>query len=265
MLRFGEIQDVKTEPGLYFKAPLAFAGLDNVQKIENRKLTFDLDDIRVQVSGGKFYEVDAFVVYRIDDGRLFRANVLRRPAGGRTAPAHPSRFGVAQCLRQARVRGSAVGRARLDDARSSRPVAARSQFARTGDRGCAHTPHRPDQGSLGPDLRAHEGRAIGRSRIHSRPRPGRAQGNRARADRQVVEIIASAQRESEILRGEGEGERSRIFAEAFNRDPEFFEFYRSMAAYQQALEKTGTTMVLSPNSDFFRYFRDPGGVQKPAQ
>ena len=75
----------------------------------------------------------------------------------------------------------------------------------------------------------------------------------------MVEIKAAAQRDGEILRGEGEGERNAIFADAFGRDPEFFEFYRSMTAYSEALQQSGTTMVLSPNSDFFRYFQDPNG------
>jgi membrane protease subunit HflC len=74
-----------------------------------------------------------------------------------------------------------------------------------------------------------------------------------------VEIKAEAQREAEITRGEGEGERNRIFAEAYNKDPEFFAFYRSMIAYQTALENSGTTMVLSPNSEFFNFFQDPAG------
>jgi membrane protease subunit HflC len=85
---------------------------------------------------------------------------------------------------------------------------------------------------------------------------------RARADREVVEIKAAAQRDAEVLRGEGEGERNAIFADAFGRDPEFFEFYRSMSAYSQALNDSGTTMVLSPNSDFFRYFQDPSGSSR---
>jgi len=100
-------------------------------------------------------------------------------------------------------------------------------------------------------------------RLRARGREA-AQRIRARADREVVEIVADARRESEILRGEGEGERNRIFADAFQRDPQFFDFYRSMSAYQQALENSGTTMVLSPDSEFFRFFRDPGGVPSPA-
>jgi membrane protease subunit HflC len=76
VLRFGEIQDVKTEPGLYFKAPFAFAGFDTVQIIEDRLLRLDLvDSPPVQVSGGRFYEVDAFLTFQITDARRFREQV----------------------------------------------------------------------------------------------------------------------------------------------------------------------------------------------
>jgi membrane protease subunit HflC len=93
----------------------------------------------------------------------------------------------------------------------------------------------------------------------------RARGNeaaqriRARADREVIEIIAEANKESEILRGEGDAQRSATFAAAYQRDPGFFDFYRSLNAYGTALDNTGTTMLLSPNSEFFRFFRDPDG------
>jgi membrane protease subunit HflC len=91
----------------------------------------------------------------------------------------------------------------------------------------------------------------------------RARGNesaqriRARADREVVEILAAAKKEAEILRGEGDAQRSATYADAYTRDPAFFDFYRSLEAYSTALDKSGTSMVLSPNSEFFRYFRDP--------
>ena len=75
VLRFGEIRSVKTEPGIYFKLPFSFIEADNVQMIQKRAIRFDLDDIRVQVSGGKFYEVDAFVVYKITDAERFRETV----------------------------------------------------------------------------------------------------------------------------------------------------------------------------------------------
>jgi membrane protease subunit HflC len=76
----------------------------------------------------------------------------------------------------------------------------------------------------------------------------------------VVETIAEARKESEILRGEGEAQRNATFAAAFQRDPEFFEFYRSMNAYATALDGQGTTMVISPDSEFFRFFRNAEGV-----
>ncbi|HRX37362.1 MAG TPA: protease modulator HflC, partial [Aestuariivirga sp.] len=76
----------------------------------------------------------------------------------------------------------------------------------------------------------------------------------AETDRQVTEKLADARRQSEIIRGEGDGERNRIFADAFQEDPEFFAFYRSMQAYTKSLSGKGTTLVLKPDSDFFKYF-----------
>ena len=92
-----------------------------------------------------------------------------------------------------------------------------------------------------------------------------AQKIRAEANRQKVVIVAEAERDSQILRGAGEGEMNRIFADAFGRDPEFFSFYRSMQAYQEALVGDDTTMVLSPDSDFFRYFGGAMGAGPEAQ
>jgi modulator of FtsH protease HflC len=97
----------------------------------------------------------------------------------------------------------------------------------------------------------------------------RARGNekgqtrRAVADRQVVEFVAEAQRDSEILRGQGEAERTAVFADAFARDPQFFEFYRSMAAYGTAIGSPDTMLVLSQDSEFFRYFNSSEGAAVP--
>lgn len=85
---------------------------------------------------------------------------------------------------------------------------------------------------------------------------------RADADRQRTVLIAEAQRESEILRGTGDAERNRIFAEAYGQDSEFFQFYRSLQAYRRALSSDDTTMVLTPDSSFFRYFLDRNGGVK---
>jgi membrane protease subunit HflC len=259
VLRFGEIVDVKTEPGIYFKAPFAFLEADNVQLIEDRIMRFDLDDIRVQVSGGRFYEVDAFVAYRISDPRRFRLAV----SGSIPLAEQRLRTRLDAALR--RVYGLRGFEAALSEERNSMMREVADQL-------------RPDATSLGLEIadvrirrtdltqevsqqtfeRMKAERLAEAERLRARGREA-AQRIRARADREVVEIVAAAQRESEILRGEGEAERNAVFADAFTRDPEFFEFYRSMAAYTSALQGTGTTMLLSPDSEFFRFFGNPSG------
>src|SRR3712207_1090017 len=98
-----------------------------------------------------------------------------------------------------------------------------------------------------------------------------AQTIRARAEREATVILAEANRRAEELRGTGDAEKNRILAEAFGQDPGFFSFFRSMQAYENGLKSGDTRMVLSPTSDFFRYFNDPngrpsaaGGAQQPA-
>jgi modulator of FtsH protease HflC len=269
VLRFGEIVDVKPEPGIYFKLPFGFVEADNVQIIEDRILRFDLDDIRVQVSGGRFYEVDAFIAYRIANPRRFRLAV----SGSVPLAEQRLRTRLDAALR--RVYGLRGFEAALSEERGAMMREVRDQL-------------RPDATSLGLEItdvrirrtdltqevsqqtyeRMKAERLAEAERLRARGREA-AQRIRARADREVVEIIADARRESEILRGEGEGERNAIFAEAFSRDPDFFDFYRSMAAYTQALQGAGTSMVLSPGSEFFRYFgtqngRQPGETPAPA-
>lgn len=260
VLRFGDIVAVETKPGLYFKLPFPFFEADNVRIIESRKLSFSLDDIRVQVSGGKFYEVNAFVVYRIADARKFAQSVsadlvtaeqrmrtrldsgLRRVYGVR---GFESALSVERSQMMREVRDflrppSAALGIEIDDVRIRRTDLTKEVSDQTYERMKSE-------------------RLAEAEFIRARGRE-RAQGLRAKADREVVEIRANAQRESEILRGEGDAERNNIFADAFNRDEEFFEFYRSMAAYTRALEQSGTTMILSPDSEFFRYFKDPSGT-----
>lgn len=265
VLRFGEIVDVKSEPGLYFKLPFGFAEADSVQMIEDRVMRFDLDDIRVQVSGGRFYEVDAFIAYRIADPRRFRQAVSG------SVPLAEQRLRTRLDASLRRVYGLRGFEAALSEERSSMMREVRDQL-------------RPDATSLGLEItdvrirrtdltaevsqqtyeRMKAERLAEAERLRARGREA-AQRIRARADREVVEIVADARRESEILRGEGEAERNNIFAEAFTRDPEFFEFYRSMAAYTTALNGDATTMVLSPDSQFFRFFGNPMGRTQAGQ
>lgn len=259
VVRFGQIQDVKSEPGIYFKLPFAFMDADRVQYIEDRALRFDLDNIRVQVRGGAFYEVDAFVVYRIADPRRFREAV----SGDRDSAESRLRTRLDAALR--RVYGLRNFDAALSNERSSMMQEVRADLQDAAE-------------TLGLDVRDVRIRRTDLTREVSQQTyermkaerlaeaeliraRGNEQGQRRRAiaDRQVVELVSEAQRDSEILRGEGDAERNRIFADAFTRDPNFFEFYRSMSAYVSALANNGTTMVLSPDSQFFRFFNQSEG------
>jgi membrane protease subunit HflC len=222
-------------------------------------LRFDLDNIRVQVSGGKFYEVDAFIAYRVSDPRVFRAAVsgsielaeqrlktrldaaLRRVYGlrGFEAALSEERADMMREVRdQLRPAATSLG-LEIDDVRIRRTDLTAEVSQQTYDRMKAE-------------------RLAEAERLRARGREA-AQRIKARADREVIEIVAEAQREGEILRGEGDAERSAIYADAYQRDPGFFDFYRSMDAYGTALDNTGTTMLLSPSSEFFRFFRDPDG------
>ncbi len=259
VIRFGEIQSVKTEPGLYFKVPFTFADFDSVQYVEDRTLRFDLENIRVQVSGGKFYEVDAFVLYKISDAQTFRQTVsgdviavesrlrtrlnsaLRTVYGlrGFEAALSEERASMMREVRdQLRPEAQALG-VTIDDVRIRRTDLTQEVSQQTYERMKAE--------------RLAEAEAIRARGIEA------GQRLRSIADRQVVELVSEAERDAQIIRGEGDAERNAIFADAFNRDQGFFEFYRSMEAYGKAIEADGTTMVLSPDSEFFKFFKNSAG------
>lgn len=262
VMRFGQITEVHEEPGLYFKVPTSI--VDTVQIVEKRLLRYDLSNMTVQVSGGKFYQVDAFLTYRISDARKFRTSL--QGDLGLAENRISTRFDAA--LRQ--VYGRRDFNAALSDQRTAMMNEARDLI-------------RADMGELGIDIvdvrilrtdlteqvsaqtydRMKAERLAEAALLRARGKEA-AQTLRAIADRQAVEIVAGARRDSEILRGEGEAQRSAVYADAYNADPEFFEFYRSMQSYRTALGAQGTTMVLSPDSEFFRYFGTNSAVNSGA-
>jgi membrane protease subunit HflC len=259
VIRFGQIQDVKTDPGLYFKLPFGFMDADSVQYVQDQALRFDLDNIRVQVSGGKFYEVDAFVVYKITDARRFRETV----SGDRESAEARLRTRLDAALR--RVYGLRGFESALSEERASMMREVRSEMAADAENlGLTMTDVRIRRTDLTQEVSQQTYERMKAERL-AEAELIRARGNeagqrrRAIADREVVELVSAAQRDSEILRGEGDGERSRVFGEAFSRDEAFFDFYRSMSAYRDSMASSDTTLVLSPNSEFFRFFEDANG------
>ena len=258
VLRFGEITRVIREPGIYFKVPTGF--VDTVQKVEDRLLSFEIEDIRVQVRDGRRYIVDAFVAFRITDPRRFRENV----SGSLDIARENMRTRLDAALR--RVYGQRSFEAALSELRGEMMVEVRDQLRPLANEvGIEIVDVRIKRTDLLPEVSQQTFERMRAERL-AEAAELRARGTelaariRAEADREAVVTVAEAQREAEILRGEGDAERSRIFADAYQQNPDFFEFYRSMRAYERALQGDGTTMVLSPDSPFFRYFMDGAGT-----
>ncbi|TDQ66761.1 membrane protease subunit HflC [Maritalea mobilis] len=252
VLRFGEIVRVETDPGLNFKLPTDF--IETVQIIDDRILRYEKEDLRVQVSGGKFYVVDAFITYRIVDPRRFRETVF----GSISTAEQRIDTRLENALRD--VYGLRQFEDALSEERASMMREVQSQVSTDLEAiGLDVVDVRIIRTDLTAEVsqqtfdRMKAERLAEAARLRARGQE-LAQTLRAQADRQAVEIVATAQRDADILRGEGDAQRNNIFAEAFSRDPEFFEFYRSMQSYRNALQSEGTTMVLSPDSEFFRYF-----------
>jgi len=258
VLRFGEIRRVITEPGLYFKVPTNF--VETVQIIEDRLISFDIENLRVQVRDGRRYLVDAFVAFKISDPRKFRENVT----GSLTQAQENLRTRLDASLR--RVYGQRSFAAALSEQRAAMMLEVRDQLRPLAlELGINIVDVRIRRTDLLTEVSQETFNRMKAERL-AEAAELRALGTqeslriRAEADREAVVTVAEANRDSEILRGEGDAERNRVFAEAFQRDPDFFEFYRSMKAYETAIEGTDTTMVLSPDSEFFKFFRESAGV-----
>jgi len=265
VLRFGQITAVRTEPGIYFKLPTSL--IDTVQIIENRLLRYDIANMQLQVSDGATYVVDAFLTYRIADPVKFRERVQGDLdlAEQRIATRFDSALRQVYGLRKFDAALSAERPAMMREARDLiRPGMA--------DLGIDVTDVRILRTDLTPDVSKQTFDRMSAERLAEAAaiRAGgqqAAQSLKAIADRQAVEIVAAANKDSEILRGEGDAQRAGIYASAYGADPEFFEFYRSLQSYRTALGSHGTTMVLSPDNEFFQYFKADttnGTIPKPA-
>ncbi|HIF08573.1 MAG TPA: protease modulator HflC [Sneathiellales bacterium] len=254
LLQFGEPVGVVREPGLKFKIPF----VQDVTYIDKRILDLDAPPEEVIASDQKRLVVDAFARFKITDPLKFYQTV------GNEAVAR-SRMGslINSNLRQ--VLGSEAFSTVLSGKRDALMKRIRDLVNEEAkDFGIFIV----DVKIKRADLPQANSQAIYRRMQTERLREAaefRAQGAetaqriRSRADREKTVLIAEAQKQSEILRGEGDGKAVKIFADAFGKDKDFFAFYRSMQAYGKALGTDDTTMVLSPDSEFFRFFGSIGG------
>ncbi len=260
VLRFGQIKQVRVEPGLGFKLPL----LDEVVRFEDRILTLETPLVEVTPADDRRLEVDAFVLYRISDIVQFRQALgadgdrqaaiqlngildgqIRAVLGSQGVTSNtilsPERSALMDRIReQSDARAQALGLS-VVDVRLRQTNLPEQNFDATLQRMIAER-----------EREATDERARGREA---------AQRVTALADRTYEEILSEARRDARIIEGEADAERNRIFAEAYSQDAEFFEFYRSLTAYEQALKGANSTMVMSPDSEFFNYFKSDQGAR----
>ncbi|MGY2053188.1 protease modulator HflC [Methylobacterium sp. JK268] len=264
VLQFGRVRTVLNQagsdrPGLYFKIPF----FETVVSFEKRLLDLDLPVQTVLSADRQNLEVDAFARYKISDPLRFYQAVNNvqvanqrlssfTNAAMRNVLASASRDGIVRTQREAlmnRIQEDVNRQAKnlgieIIDLRLTRVdlPAANSQ--------AVYGRMQTERQREAADLRANGERD--------------AATIRARADRDVTVLVAEANQKADQLRGQGDADRNRILAQAFGQDPDFFAFYRSMQAYEKGLTGTETRLVISPGSDFFRYFNDPQGRPRPA-
>jgi len=254
VLQFGQIKQVKETPGLGFKIPL----IQEVVRYDDRILSIETDAIEVTPSDDRRLVVDAFARYRISDVVQFRQAV---GLGGEAA-AESRLEGILNPQIRAVLGSEGVTSNTIisaDRAELMARITAQAR-ARAAPLGLEVLDVRLKQTALPEqNLEATFARMRAEREREAADEIARgqeaAQRVRAAADRTVVELVSEATRDADITRGEADAQRNRIFAEAFGADVEFFEFYRSMTAYQRALQGDNSTMVLSPDSEFFNYLK----------
>jgi membrane protease subunit HflC len=246
-------------PGLYFKIPF----IQNVEYFDKRILDIDTGSEEVIASDQKRLVVDAFARYKIVNPLLFFQAV-------RDEQTANSRLGA---VIEASLRRVIGGASFVSVVRDKREALMRTIASQVNQEAEPFGVKVVDVRIKRVDLPEPNMQAIYRRMQTERQQQaaeiraegeGASRGIRADADRQVTVIKAEATGESERIRGDGDAERNRIYADAFNKDPDFFAFYRSMQAYEASLKSDGTRLLLSPDSQFFQYFNgDTGKTAQP--
>ena len=254
VLQFGDPKKIVTKAGLNFKLPF----IQNVVYLDKRILNLDNDPEEVIAADQKRLIVDAFARFKIVDPLKFYISVgNERVARSRLSTIINSRIrGVlgtqelATLLSTDRARQMQIIQSQVNDEAKNFGINIVDVRIKRADLPPANSEAIYKRMQTEREREAKEFRAQG-AEI--------AQKIRSTADKDVTVILAQANKKSEIMKGEGDGERNKIFASAFGRDPEFFSFYRAMQAYEKALIGGETSLVLSPDSEFFKFFGKSAG------
>ena len=257
VLQFGDPKRIITKPGLNFKIPF----IQNIAYLDRRVLNLDTPPEEVIAADQKRLIVDAFARFKIVDPLKFYISVGNE--------------------RVARSRLATIINSRIRSVLGTQQLATLLSTDRAVHMASIQNDVNTEAENFGitivdvrikrADLPQANSEAIFKRMQTEREREAkefRAQGAEmaakitSTADKEVTVILANANKQSEIMKGEGDGQRNKIFAEAFGRDPKFFAFYRAMQSYEKALIGGDTSLILSPDSDFFKFFGKSGLIKK---
>jgi modulator of FtsH protease HflC len=256
--KLGEIVTTINEPGLYFKFPI----INNIRKFDSRVLTLDTAPERYLTSEKKNVIVDSYVKWRISNPRVYYTSTQ----GGDEQRAVSRIISILNDEMKGQF-GSKTIKEVISGERSAIMQAVNENAGvKTRDLGVELVDVRIKKVELPPDV----SESVYQRMIKERDTVAKAfrsageeqaKGIRANADRQRTEILAEAYREAEQIRGDGDASAAKIYADAYGKDKEFYSFHRSLNAYRNSFSGNNDMMVLNPESDFFRYFKEATGKQ----
>jgi len=257
VLQFGDPKKVIAEPGLQVKIPF----IQNVVYLDRRILSLDPAPEEVIASDQKRLIVDAYARFKIVDPLKFYISVGdERVARSRLATIINSRIrsvlgkqSLATLLSEDRTKQMAIIQDGVNAEAEKFGITIIDVRIKRADLPQANSEAIYKRMQTEREREAKEFRAKGAEM---------AVTITSTADKEVTVLLANAKKQSEIMKGEGDGQRNKIFANAFGKDPEFFSFYRAMQAYEKALIGGDTSLILSPDSDFFKFFGNSGVFKK---
>ncbi|MBO6483594.1 MAG: protease modulator HflC [Pelagibacteraceae bacterium] len=257
VLQFGDPKKLITKPGLQVKIPF----IQNVVFLDRRILSLDPQPEEVIASDQKRLIVDAYARFKIVDPLKFYISVGdERVARSRLATIINSRLrsvlgtqSLATLLSEDRTKQMAIIQEGVNTEAEGFGITIIDVRIKRADLPQANSEAIYKRMQTEREREAKEFRAKGAEM---------AVTITSTADKEVTVILANAKKQSEIMKGEGDGKRNKIFADAFGKDPDFFSFYRAMQAYEKALIGGDTSLILSPDSDFFKFFGKTGIIKK---
>lgn len=252
VFQFGEVREVIRQPGLYFKWPL----IQNVRYFDKRVLTLDsADPERFITSEKKNVLVDSFVKWKIVDPQLYYVSVGGDESRTRTRLSQTVNAGLREEFGKRTVHDVVSGERDkiMEQMRDKANLDAQKIGVQIVDVRVKRVDLLEEVSvSVYQRMEAERKRVANELRSEG---AAEAEKTRADADRQREIIIAEAYREAQRARGEGDGKAAAIYAQAFNKNPEFYAFYRSLEAYRNSFRGKSDILVVEPNADFFKYMR----------